>query len=65
MSCKDDVSFSDQCERQRTKTHLGTIRAPVSRHVAHDLREILRVFDDVDVPEHLEVGKFGRDAGDA
>ena len=42
-------------------THLRPVGAAVARHVAHDLREVARVLDDVDVAEHLEIRELGDD----
>ncbi len=51
------------CTARQLGTHLWPVRASVSRHVPHDLRKILRILDDVDVTEHLQVRELGDDAG--
>lgn len=36
---------------------------PVSRNILHDLCEIFRIRNDVDVPDHFQIGKILRDSG--
>lgn len=44
--------------------YLWLVRASVACHIADNLRQVLSVFDDVDVPQHLQIRELGRDTAD-
>jgi hypothetical protein len=45
------------------ETYFRAICASIPRDIPHDLREIPRILDNIDVPKHLEVGEFGCNLG--
>lgn len=42
------------------RAYLGSVCATVSRHVPHNLRKILGVFDHIDMAKHLQIGELRR-----
>ena len=45
------------CDKEQ-QTHLRAIRTAVPRDIAHDLREVFRILNDVHVAQHLQVCKI-------